>query len=397
LRRFLHFTVEQELKGEGDKLKEYQIGVEVFDRKESYDPRIDPIVRVEASRLRSKLKEYYSNEGREDPVLIEFPKGSYVPVFGERQAGESGAQRILAWFSGPGAGRTRAALAGFLLAILAAAWGVALFRENASLRRQLQAPGRQVLEPEFSPLWGQFFVPGARNYVVFGSPIFFASERQMFFLRWQGLSNPREFQNDPTFQDMQRRFGPLSGPRYDYALMADATALQRLTAFFGRAGASLTAIPAHQATWRGIQDGNVVFLGAPRMNPLLGRLPVQQDFEWDPDHNVVNRNPRPGEERKYVTASHYDEVSYAVIARFPGLRPNRHILLLTAHSEPGILAAVDYVTQVENARALIQRLGPGDASGNHFELLLRVIVDKGAPVKSEYVTHHPAPIASRGQ
>ncbi len=87
LRRFLQFTVEQELKGEGDKLKEYQIGVEVFDRKESYDPRIDPIVRVEAGRLRSKLKEFYSGEGREDPILIEFPKGSYVPVFREREAG----------------------------------------------------------------------------------------------------------------------------------------------------------------------------------------------------------------------------------------------------------------------------------------------------------------------
>ena len=57
--RFLRFTVERAIQGKGDHLKEYLLGVEVFDRKESYDPRIDPIVRVEARRLRSKLKKYY--------------------------------------------------------------------------------------------------------------------------------------------------------------------------------------------------------------------------------------------------------------------------------------------------------------------------------------------------
>ena len=51
VRRFLRFTVEQALRGQGDQLKEYLIGIEVFDRKSSYDPRIDPIVRVEARRL----------------------------------------------------------------------------------------------------------------------------------------------------------------------------------------------------------------------------------------------------------------------------------------------------------------------------------------------------------
>src|SRR5215510_7133587 len=57
--RFLRFTVEQTLQGRGDQIKEYLLGLEVFDRNQSYDPRIDPIVRVEAGRLRSKLSEYY--------------------------------------------------------------------------------------------------------------------------------------------------------------------------------------------------------------------------------------------------------------------------------------------------------------------------------------------------
>src|SRR5260370_6577362 len=77
--RFLGFTVEQSLQGMGAELKEYLIGIEVFDRKDDYDPRIDPIVRVEARRLRGKLQAYYEADGQNDPVLIEFVSGTYAP------------------------------------------------------------------------------------------------------------------------------------------------------------------------------------------------------------------------------------------------------------------------------------------------------------------------------
>jgi TolB-like protein/tetratricopeptide (TPR) repeat protein len=81
LSRFLRFVVEHVLDGKTEPLKEYVIGVEVFDKDESFDPRVDSIVRVEAARLRTKLKEYYGEEGRSDPVRIELAKRGYVPVF----------------------------------------------------------------------------------------------------------------------------------------------------------------------------------------------------------------------------------------------------------------------------------------------------------------------------
>jgi adenylate cyclase len=87
MRCFLRFIVEETLQGRGSQLKEYLIGVEVFDRKDWYDPRIDPVVRGEARRLRSKLVEYYQDEGREDPVRIHLPKGNYVAVFEASAAG----------------------------------------------------------------------------------------------------------------------------------------------------------------------------------------------------------------------------------------------------------------------------------------------------------------------
>ncbi len=85
LGRFLRFTVEHAISGTQDALKEYLIGAEVYDRKPPYHPSQDSIVRTEARRLRSKLKEYYEGEGKDDPVFIYFRPGSYVPVFRSRE------------------------------------------------------------------------------------------------------------------------------------------------------------------------------------------------------------------------------------------------------------------------------------------------------------------------
>ncbi len=70
--RFLSVTVERTLAGEGDQIKEYMLGRDVFDRDHTYDPRVDSIVRVEARRLRVKLRQYYQDLGTGDQVLINF-------------------------------------------------------------------------------------------------------------------------------------------------------------------------------------------------------------------------------------------------------------------------------------------------------------------------------------
>jgi len=78
---FLEFTVGRSLEGRADELKEYTIGVEVFGRDASFDPKSDPIVRTEARRLRRKLKEYYESDGAQESIRIEYPTGGYAPSF----------------------------------------------------------------------------------------------------------------------------------------------------------------------------------------------------------------------------------------------------------------------------------------------------------------------------
>jgi TolB-like protein/tetratricopeptide (TPR) repeat protein len=89
MKRFLRCVVEETLGGRGDQLNEQFLGVEVYDRDERFDPRVDSIVRVDAGRLRSKLREYYSSEGKSSSILIEIPKGSYKALFSRAKGGDS--------------------------------------------------------------------------------------------------------------------------------------------------------------------------------------------------------------------------------------------------------------------------------------------------------------------
>jgi TolB-like protein len=84
MRRFVSFAVTETLAGRLHALKEYTIGIQVFDRSSDFDPAYDPIVRVEARRLREKLDTYYRTDGRTDAVIIELPKGGYAARFRTR-------------------------------------------------------------------------------------------------------------------------------------------------------------------------------------------------------------------------------------------------------------------------------------------------------------------------
>src|SRR5215471_295073 len=86
LKRLLRTTVERTISNQSDLLKEYNLGLEVFQRPPDYDPKVDPIVRLQARSLRAKLNEYFEGEGSWDSLVIRFPKGAYIPAFEYRTA-----------------------------------------------------------------------------------------------------------------------------------------------------------------------------------------------------------------------------------------------------------------------------------------------------------------------
>jgi adenylate cyclase len=92
LRGFLRFVVEQTLAGRADRLKAYAIALEVLGRDANFDSQNDPVVRMEAGKLRRRLERYYLGAGRGDPIRIEIPKGTYVPTFAFQQGVEGAEQ-----------------------------------------------------------------------------------------------------------------------------------------------------------------------------------------------------------------------------------------------------------------------------------------------------------------
>src|SRR5206468_1750532 len=88
LQRFLKYAVEHAVENPAEPLKEYAIAIAVYDKTAAFDPQADPIIRVEAGRLRSRLLEYYAGAGIEDAVVIDFPKGGYAPQVRVRARGD---------------------------------------------------------------------------------------------------------------------------------------------------------------------------------------------------------------------------------------------------------------------------------------------------------------------
>jgi TolB-like protein len=135
---FLRFVVEAVLHGKADRIKAYTIGVEVLRRDTGFDPQADPIVRVEATRLRRALERYYAGPGAADPIIVDLPRGSYVPTFRRRESDGRATLALTPWLARvrgalPASVRTSPALAaivGLAVAVLLLLGDAVLYRAS---------------------------------------------------------------------------------------------------------------------------------------------------------------------------------------------------------------------------------------------------------------------------
>ncbi len=162
---FLRHLVETALRGEAERLKESVLGVEAFQREAGFDPRTDPIVRVEARRLRSRLEEYYAGAGAGDEVRILLPKGGYVPVFEwkTKAAGSGAASEEISPM--PRGWRLAAIIAG--LAVVGIGLG---YWQSRSMRNLRQAPAATVAVLPFENVGGDpendYFSEGLTEEII---------------------------------------------------------------------------------------------------------------------------------------------------------------------------------------------------------------------------------------
>jgi Tol biopolymer transport system component len=184
LSQMLRYVVDRTLDGKTDELKEYSLGIDVFGRGASFDPRADTIVRVQARRLRSRLEEYYTTEGRLDPVLIELPKGRYLVSFQQQITSRPASGGITEKIKSVVTARHRAAalLLGVLAVMLAAtAWESrrGLWFRSESLResRPLTRAGAVMFPDRYLMHFPGLATDGTRVYFSRGGTDFSWGEK----------------------------------------------------------------------------------------------------------------------------------------------------------------------------------------------------------------------------
>ena len=315
LRGFLRFVAVKALDEPGTQIKEYTIATEVFGRDGNYDPRIDSMVRVQAGRLRSKVQEYYATEGKNDPILIELPKGHYSPVFNYHSTEDAGA--------GPAAPavpseRNSGALAHsatrqklpwvvYALAVACLTLGIAVvyLYQLSSAQKQRTGPIPRTAEElqAISSFWGDILRSPEPVLVAFSNTRFLGTAES-----GMKLLNPLDASQGSgvTAESALERDSRVITEHYTG--VGEVMGVHFLSELFGKAGRPFRVKRSLLLTWDDLKSENFVFLGSPAENLLLRDLPQEQDFVFGlvgkavghEAWGILNRKPQPGEEQHYL-------------------------------------------------------------------------------------------------
>ena len=411
LRQLLSYLVRKCAEGSVDEIKESTIAMDVFGRPHSFDSRLDNIVRVQAHRLRKTLEAHYGAEGAHDAFRIAIPKGSYVPSVERRPeeiAGDpaaTGTENGLAAVPiGRASGRRRAlvwgAFAGvFLAGVLASAAVFWIATAWASGRR---APaGREDLRSmPLSAMWGGMLRPGFDCVISFTNPVFLhiRTSRSSVMVPYSGpLSVPvgapvRISPSDPNVDPEIVRLGSGFIFNTGWTGTGEVLGVFRLTKLFTEAGQPVKVIRSRSLTYDAMRDTNVIFLGSPWGNDLQDKVnPGPTPLVCNNKGQIVNSNPRPGEQASYTWESDPDTqaltVSYALISVLPGVTPGTKIVSSAGIDTYGTSAGIEFLTSTAGVSALLGRFDPhGQRSlPEFFQAVIRTRIVKDDQAGSSLV------------
>ena len=418
LRAFLRFVVQKAIDEQEDQLKEYTIATEVFGRGEQYSPRTDSVVRVQASRLRSKLQEYYFTEGKADQVLIELPKGHYTPSFSYLHPDNGGmgappegkpeikedslapANQITAPAPRLSARESVRRIGVPVIIVLLLAAVVLLAFDDFSRRSQASAGNGAKSLAEWGTIWKPFLSDQTPTLLVLSNPPVyrFSNQADPEAVMRRALSLPPEHVS-ALAEALGDRFIVKNNPAPRVALsvdeytgMGEAIGLYHVTALFGAVGRSVLLKQSRTVSAEDLKSHNVVTLGSAWVNEWSGKLPINEDFVYSGSATIVNHNPQSGEEREYRPA--FDSVGklvedYALITVKPNISEKNTVMVLAGIHSEGTQAAAEFATSKEYINTLDQRLRQmGEPGPQYYQVLLKVAVDNGIPTKMSLIAVH---------
>ncbi|MGJ5816985.1 hypothetical protein [Paludibaculum fermentans] len=379
LQRLLRFIVEETLATGGKDLKEYNLGVSVFKRREEFDPRTDSIVRVQVGVLRRKLAAYYETTGRNDALFIEIPRGHYSARF-QLRAADPPPLAPNPFQRRPWTRDLALAGLGVLLGLLV--W--VPFRGSSN-------PPHPPFEWQQHPLWRGFFDQDSSTQLVMGAPMFiFVNE---VYMRDSQVNTPEELEQSLRIRRMAEYFHTKARPEEIYTGLGEAAGLYSLGRFFAMGGKELPLVRNRLARWQDVAHGNLVLFSSFRFRTLGQEMNLPRDFEFDGAHTSINNlRPRAGEAKVYmpVMDPKTDSYDYAVISVWPSPQQGRRIMSLSGVYTWGTQGAAEYVVDAPSLRELDRRLAvDGSAKKDSgLQVLVKVLVRDRQPVATSYVTHH---------
>jgi hypothetical protein len=394
----LSYLGEKSLGGTDGELKEYTVGVEAFGKPADYSPQSDASVRVQASKLRQKLEEYYRTEGAGDPVEIKFPKGGFHLTFQPAEVKPSATPPSveIAPPAPSSVARKWQLCSLVLLVLFAAAAGLAVkWRSQlaAAERAPLAEWEAQAWTPEMAAVWQPYLDSNRPVLLSLGTPMF--ARYESVFVRDTALNEWDEARQSPRLQELAKLFGGREPtPAYTYTGVGEATAAILLYKSFlaGRREPQLKH--GHRLSWEDIANNNLIFVGSSKYNRHLRDLPVSREFVIE-SGEIVNLRPRDGEGAAYGKRRGPDRgvvECHALISRFPGLHGRGEITVIESPTSEGAWAAALYLTSAEHVKDLVGRLrGDSGQLPQAFQAVIRAKLNSQVPVQISYVTHRALP------
>jgi hypothetical protein len=392
LRDLLQYVTEQTIRGHAHELTEQHIGNALFHKPSDYSPLEDSSVRVHARQLRLKLHEYFNEDGRNEPLILEIPKGAYAPAFRAVSKPIAPAVTAVTAVVPDVSWPWRAMVPWVICGVLAVLCAVLFYRTMPG-----RAAGAAVAAPlAAAPLpWPFSQIFDARHHTLmvvadsnYGMSRILASQPGSLdqYLR-------RDFQRSATVNKIGEADSRLSeyianSTLTSYADVADVVSLLKVA---GALQSQVSVRYPRDLRMRDLDHENYIFIGSPASNPWVALLQDKLNFresETVVGKSVkvfVNKNPRPGEQQQYAglrwTGTQGED--YATISLLPNATHDGSVLALQGLQQEGTEAAGRFLADEENRRQLMNALGISASDGITqniwFEALIRSRTVSGAP------------------
>lgn len=387
LREFLLYVVAEQLDGHPEEITEHNIGYRVFKRSETYNPAEDNIVRVSARQLRLKLKEYYGSEGRNDPWIIEIPKGAYIPQFRERKPldVQSAAQKT------PEKPRKAAPAASYWVLTIVVALTAGLVGWVIPRHKQASQQNDPPSPNLITAIFGQSPSP---VHVIVSDPILSISQSMQSqrvslsaYSRDLYANLPSVLNNSPEATVL---WNTITGR--ELVNIGDVQAAIR----FGDALAATSASPkvamlsAASIRARGFRSGNFILMGASDSDPWVNlfnddRLSARFVSEGqNRELSLVATDAKSGKQHLYIPK---DGVGYARIALVPNLTGTGKVLLIAGTSMESTESAASFCLDSKSPTIILSALHAGATrTVPYFEAILRTYSQDGTGLDGTLIT-----------